>query len=144
MHHLLRRAVAVGSAILGVRDPTLWDGKTCGTGVHMMVARGSSEAAGLGRVAPVVYAIEDAIPGSTIDAIEYPATFADYADSKSAAVDEFRRLIPAFADLCPDTRIVLVGFSQGAHALTDAICGSDSAFLGAHPDLHEEYYASHG
>ncbi|KAM7190068.1 acetylxylan esterase 2 [Naviculisporaceae sp. PSN 640] len=101
------------------------DSPTCVTGVHMIVARGSGEPAGLGRIAPVVNNVRFTIPGSDYTAIDYPATIAGYTDSLAEGTAEFHRLIKEYTQACPDTKIALLGYSQGAHAMMDTVCGSD-------------------
>lgn len=61
--------------------------------------------------------------------VNYPATFdhnmlhavSTYNDSKDAGVRETKRIMEVVHRECPDARIVLAGFSQGAHVASDVI-----------------------
>ncbi|KAK4160808.1 cutinase-domain-containing protein [Cladorrhinum sp. PSN259] len=123
MKEILSRAVTALAAVLQTRETLVWDGK-CATGIHIIVARGSTEAPGLGRAAPVANNATALIPGSSIATVDYPATFDNYFVSQGKGADEFKRLVAEHVEACPDTKIALIGYSQGAHALMDAICGN--------------------
>ncbi|KAK3949868.1 cutinase-domain-containing protein [Pseudoneurospora amorphoporcata] len=96
----------------------------CATGLHMMVARGSSEPAGLGRIGVVARNVTLLIPGSTIEAIDYPATFTNYSDSEEKGAIAFEKRLIDYHERCPDTKVALLGYSQGAHAMMDSLCGN--------------------
>ncbi|KAK4224903.1 cutinase-domain-containing protein [Podospora fimiseda] len=123
MKEILSQAVTALAAILQTRDTLLWDGK-CATGVHIIVARGSTEAPGMGRAAPVARNATLLVPGSSIVTVDYPATFENYFISQAAGAAGFERLVLQHVEACPNTKIALIGYSQGAHALMDAICGA--------------------
>ncbi|KAK3997445.1 cutinase-domain-containing protein [Cladorrhinum sp. PSN332] len=122
MKEILSRAVTALAALLQPRDTLVWDGK-CAAGIHIIVARGSTEAPGLGRAAPVANNATLLIPGSSIATVDYPATFENYFVSQATAASEFERLVLEHVEACPNTKIALIGYSQGAHALMDSICG---------------------
>lgn len=115
---------------------------TCATGVHMIVARGSGEPAGLGKIAPVVNNVMLAIPGSDYTAVDYPATIMGYPDSVAEGTAEFHKLIKEYTEACPDTKVALLGYSQGAHALMDTVCGSDREGFEPAAEL-EDTFQSH-
>ncbi|KAM7212163.1 Cutinase domain containing protein [Rhypophila decipiens] len=120
---ILEWALAATAAIRRAVDSL----PTCATGVHMIVARGTGENTPLGKMGRVVENVTLAIPGSDYTAVVYPATFLDYQGSMPKGANEFHRLIKEHTEACPDSKLVLMGFSQGAHAMMDAVCGSEQA-----------------
>ncbi|KAK4200097.1 cutinase-domain-containing protein [Triangularia verruculosa] len=125
MKELLLRALA----LFHRQTPYIWDG-TCATGIHMIVARGSTEAPGLGRIGVVAQNVSMLIPNSSVAAVDYPATFENYFTSYATGASEFERLVLEHVQACPDTRIALLGYSQGAHAMMDSVCGDgDGEFV---------------
>ncbi|KAJ4412564.1 hypothetical protein N0V85_003657 [Neurospora sp. IMI 360204] len=109
----------------------------CATGIHLIVARGSTEAPGLGRIGVVARNVTLLIPGSTIEAIDYPATFANYTTSEEKGAIGFEKRLVDYHEKCPDTKVALLGYSQGAHAMMDSLCGGV-------PGEGSDYQASKG
>ncbi|MCV7041198.1 cutinase family protein [Mycolicibacterium moriokaense] len=123
------RRLAIGIAVVAFSGVTLVAGATgvavaqgpdC-PDVQVVFARGTGEPAGAGRVGDAfVEALRPLVPGKTVSvyAVNYPATLdfmraADGANDASAFVQNT-------AVNCPDTKIVLGGYSQGA-AVVDII-----------------------
>lgn len=115
---------------------------TCTDGLYMIVARATGEDPGTGRVGAVARNVSDAIPDSYIEPIVYPATFANYTTSESEGVAAMTKSIRDRVAACPDGKIALLGFSQGAQVSADTLCGTNdgagSAFPDT-PDLGAEY-----
>lgn len=78
----------------------------------MIVARGSAEDPGPGRMGIVAEGIERAISGSNIESIDYPASFENYTESVSEGVDAMGEALTRYAERCPDSKVVLMGYSQ--------------------------------
>ncbi|KAF2670782.1 putative acetylxylan esterase 2 precursor [Microthyrium microscopicum] len=97
---------------------------SCYSGVYVIGARGSEEDAGFGSTASVVNGVLAAIPNSGSIALDYPASVFDpvYPDSVTDGINTLISLIKNYADSCSG-KIVLVGFSQGANVITDALAG---------------------
>lgn len=97
---------------------------TCHSGVYVIGVRGTSESAGYGSVGSVVSSVLAAIPGSAGVALDYPASWLDplYPDSVTDGINTLISLVKNYADNCSGN-IVLVGFSQGANVITDALAG---------------------
>jgi hypothetical protein len=112
---------------------------TCAKGLHLIVARGSSEAAGLGRIGVVAGNVTEAIPGSTVVAVDYPATFDAYLTSENTGVAAMYALITSYVAACPDSKIALLGYSQGGQVAMDVVCGTNEQFFEVTPDLSAEY-----
>lgn len=97
---------------------------TCYSGVYVIGARGTEEDPGYGSVASVVNSVLAAIPGSGAVALDYPASWLDpvYPTSVTDGINTLISLVEDYANSCSGN-IVLVGFSQGANVITDALDG---------------------
>jgi acetylxylan esterase len=92
--------------------------------VHVFGARETTVPQGFGSSITVVNLILASNPNSSKEEIVYPATGGNtYASSARAGVQAVTNQVSAFAAQCPDTMIVLVGYSQGAQIMDDAMCG---------------------
>ncbi|KAG6829501.1 hypothetical protein H0H87_011234 [Tephrocybe sp. NHM501043] len=95
--------------------------------VHVITARASTEAPGEGIIGTVV---SDVVAGSgqtvSREAIAYPATLTDYLESESSGVIAMKSRLAATASSCPDTKIVLMGYSQGAQVSGDVLASNAS------------------
>ena len=60
---------------------------------------------------------------TTIEAIDYPATLTDYGSSSAAGTAAMTVALNNVAIECPSTKVVLMGYSQGAHVVGDTMCG---------------------
>ncbi|KAI0597050.1 cutinase-domain-containing protein [Biscogniauxia sp. FL1348] len=99
--------------------------------VHIFGARETTAPPGFGSASTVVNLVQQGNAGSTSEAIVYPAAGGDaYASSVTAGVAAIANQTGAFNLKCPNTRIVMVGYSQGAQIMDDAFCGGpDGASL---------------
>jgi acetylxylan esterase len=92
--------------------------------VHVFGARETTVPQGFGSSGPVIDMILAANPGATKEQIFYPATGGDtYGTSARAGVLAVTNQVTNFSNQCPETQIVLVGYSQGAQIMDDAMCG---------------------
>lgn len=94
--------------------------------VEVVFARGTFEAPGVGDTGQAfVNALDADLPGKRVGvyAVDYPASL-DFADAAQGVADAARE-VQAVAASCPDTQIVLGGYSQGAavagYTVTDAV-----------------------
>lgn len=91
--------------------------------IEVVFARGTSEAPGIGRVGQaLVDALAAQAGGRTVGSygVIYPATY-DFLAAADGANDATAR-VSMMAAQCPNTRIVLGGYSQGA-AVVDMLAG---------------------
>ncbi|KAI1412357.1 carbohydrate esterase family 5 protein [Hypoxylon sp. FL1857] len=90
--------------------------------VHLFVARGSEEDYP-GRQEVLVDAVCEGKSSCGYEDIIYPATFGNYCTSAFDGVTNGTAQITAYADNCPDAKLVLTGYSQGAQVLGDILGG---------------------
>jgi acetylxylan esterase len=87
--------------------------------IHVFGARETTASAGYGSSSTVVNAILSAYPGSTAEAISYPACggqsscgSVSYSSSVQQGIAAVASAVNDFHTQCPTTQIVLVGYSQ--------------------------------
>ncbi|MGK2880305.1 MAG: cutinase family protein [Mycobacterium sp.] len=98
--------------------------------IEVIFARGTDEPAGLGKVGQsLVDTLEPMVEDMSLVsyAVKYPASW-DFLQVATGATDASKRL-QATAAKCPDSKIVLGGYSQGA-AVMDVVTTSPVAGLG--------------
>ncbi|KAK1752888.1 carbohydrate esterase [Echria macrotheca] len=98
--------------------------------VHVFGARETTVAPGYGSSGTVVNMILNAYPGSTSEAISYPACGGQsscggvsYGNSAAQGTTAVANAVNSFNQRCPNTQIVLVGYSQGGQIMDNAVCG---------------------
>lgn len=104
--------------------------------VHIFGARETTVAQGYGTSAGLVNSISSSYPGSTKEAIVYPACGGQsscggvsYENSASQGTAAVVKAVTSLNQRCPDTKIVLVGYSQGGQIMDNALCGGAGATL---------------
>jgi acetylxylan esterase len=85
--------------------------------------------------------ISAAIPGSSVEAIDYPALLNPYNSSSFNGTETTTTQLKNYVDKCEKARIVLLGYSQGAHVVGDVMCGGgESPSLGPNtPPIDKKY-----
>ncbi|KAH0607804.1 uncharacterized protein H6S33_002838 [Morchella sextelata] len=102
--------------------------------VHIIAARASTEAAGPGIIGDVM---DDVVSQSsqtiTTASVDYPATLTDYAASSASGTAALKTMLTNQVAACPNQKIVLMGYSQGAHVIGDTLGGGGgpTVLLGA-------------
>ena len=100
--------------------------------VHMIVARGSFEAQGEGIASTLSTTIKRSVPGTTSEALVYPAVM-PYSGSMDVGTERIKQIIAKYAKSCPQTKLVLLGYSQGGAVIVDALCGASyNSKIGKH------------
>ena len=93
-------------------------------GVHVFGARETTAPAGYGSAGTFVNLILNAYAGSTAEAINYPAQGdSAYGSSVQTGTKNIANQINAFNTKCPNSKLVVVGYSQGAQIGDNALCG---------------------
>ncbi|KAK7705449.1 hypothetical protein SLS57_010103, partial [Botryosphaeria dothidea] len=101
----------------------------CASGLHIIAARASGEAAGPGMIGAVAQDIIARVPGSDLESVVYPASInnvQDYANSEHQGTLALTQLIQTYLAACPSAKIALLGYSQGAEVVGDVLCGTSS------------------
>jgi acetylxylan esterase len=62
-------------------------------------------------------------PGTTLEAVDYPATIENYDVSSTAGTKAVEQQLSTFVQRCPSSKVVMMGFSQGAQIVGDALGG---------------------
>lgn len=99
-------------------------------GIHIFGARETTVSPGYGSAGALVDRIKSAHPGATSEAITYPACGGQsscggvqYGDSARQGTAAVASAVNSFNQRCPNTQIVLVGYSQGGQIMDNAFCG---------------------
>jgi hypothetical protein len=121
--------VAAGIAIAGPANATASSGGCAA--VSIITARASTEQAGEGVTGQLVTAIVNASKQTVSRAsVSYPATLQNYASSSLQGINAATTQITNLVNSCPNTKIVLLGYSQGAHVMLDVLGGGQGGSLG--------------
>jgi len=98
--------------------------------VHVFGARETTVSPGYGTAGAVVNSFLSAYPGSNAEAISYPACGGQsscggipYNSSVVQGTAAVARQVNAYNQQCPNTVLVLVGYSQGGQIFDNAYCG---------------------
>jgi cutinase len=129
-----RMLATVGAGLLGAAGlvalaPIASAADAC-SDVEVVFARGTAEPVGLGRVGDAfVQALQSDLSGKTVGvyAVNYPASY-DFLKATDGANDA-SAYVQNIAATCPNTSIVLGGYSQGA-AVVDLITSPPGSLFG--------------
>ncbi|KAK2770693.1 hypothetical protein FQN53_005383 [Emmonsiellopsis sp. PD_33] len=89
----------------------------------ILSARGSSESPGEGRLAAIADILTSTHANSVRRALDYPAKIFPYFPSLVDGINALVNLLNSTLTTCPDSKFVLMGYSQGAHVIGDVLCG---------------------
>ena len=99
--------------------------------VHVITARGASEASGEGRTAALVDQIVSSSHQSiTRAALDYPATVSNYATNSAQGVVALKLELATQAQNCPNQHLVLAGYGEGGQVILDTLGGGGGGTLG--------------
>ncbi|KAL2161090.1 hypothetical protein VTH06DRAFT_8803 [Thermothelomyces fergusii] len=105
--------------------------------IHVFGARETTAPPGYGSAGTVVNLILSAFPGATSEAINYPACGGQgscggiqYGDSVRQGTNAVASAVNSLNQRCPNTQIVLVGYSQGGQIIDNAVCGGPDTGAG--------------
>ncbi|KKY15921.1 putative acetyl xylan esterase [Diplodia seriata] len=99
--------------------------------IHVFGARETTVSAGFGSAGTVVDLILAAHPGATSEAIDYPAAGGDsYGSSVQTGTKNVASQVESYVKACPESKIVMVGYSQGSQIMTNAFCDGGDANQG--------------
>lgn len=96
--------------------------------LHVIAARASTEPPGEGIIGTMVSLIQQNVKDSmTVESVVYPATLSNYASSVGLGDAAIKADMTRDAAKCPKEKFVLVGYSQGAQVVGDALGGGGGA-----------------
>ena len=85
--------------------------------VHVIAARETTAPPGFGTSQQLVDLVLKALPGATAEAVDYPAAGgANYSESVAAGITAVLAQLVAFSARCPETVLVMHGYSQVSSA----------------------------
>ena len=103
---------------------------SCAT-VHVIAARASTEAQGDGVIGALATLIQNDVSATVSqEAVVYPATLTNYASSVAKGDSAIKSELATDVANCPNEQFVLIGYSQGAQVVGDALGGGGGGNLG--------------
>ncbi|KAG5961484.1 hypothetical protein E4U58_004251 [Claviceps cyperi] len=100
--------------------------------IHIIGARGTGIPPGYDLLLPLVNTLKAKYSGSTSEYLDYPACGGaaacgglSYGDSARAGTKAIAQAVSSFNSKCPNTKFVLMGYSQGGHVIDNALCGGE-------------------
>lgn len=129
MKHVLA-PLALLAARATVPEPDAGDNvKDCADGgLYLISVRGTGEQPGLGVAGSIIGTeVKEQVKGTHVVALDYPATLASpsYPLSVGNGTKYLTELISDHVKACPNDKIAILGYSQGAHVTLDTLCGTD-------------------
>lgn len=123
--------LALATVLTGSANAVPASGSGCAA-VQIITARASTEAPGEGITGQLVTQIVDSSTQTVARAaVDYPATLTNYASSSAQGVAALTTQLTNAVQACPSQKIVLAGYSQGAHVVLDVLGGGGGGSLGA-------------
>ena len=99
--------------------------------VSIITARASTENAGEGITGALVTQVVNASTQTVSRAaVSYPATLNNYNNSSLQGINALKTQLTNLVNSCPSTKVVLMGYSQGAHVVADVLGGGQGGNLG--------------
>lgn len=127
-------AAASGLALTGIATTSanaVAVSSGCGQ-VAIITARASTEQPGEGITGALVTQIVNSSSQTVSRAsVSYPATLNNYASSSAQGVSALKTQLTNEVNSCPNAKVVLLGYSQGAQVVTDVLGGGGGGSLGA-------------
>lgn len=111
-------------------DTTDQAATTCAD-VAIITARASTEQPGEGITgALVTQIINSSTQNISRASVNYPATLNNYNSSSLQGINALKAQLTTEVQNCPNEKIVLAGYSQGAHVVLDVLGGGQGGSLG--------------
>ncbi|OJD15901.1 hypothetical protein AJ78_03880 [Emergomyces pasteurianus Ep9510] len=98
--------------------------------ITIISARGTTEDPGEGRLATIASDLANGHVNSERIPLDYPAYLFPYSVSLFRGIQELNGLLNTSVSSCPETKVVLLGYSQGAHVIGNTLCGGAFAEQG--------------
>lgn len=112
--------------------------------VSIITARASTESPGEGITGNLVtQVVNTSTQTVSRAAVDYPATLTNYASSSLQGINALKTQLTNLVNSCPTTKVVLMGYSQGAHVVGDVLGGGQGGSLGTATPPISSTIASH-
>ncbi|KAK4116122.1 carbohydrate esterase family 5 protein [Canariomyces notabilis] len=128
--------IPVLAAGLASANPVSLEERQSCPNIHIFGARETTVPQGYGTSQGLVNMVKQAYPGATSEAIVYPACGGQsqcggisYDNSATQGTAAVVRAVTDLNRRCPNTKIVLIGYSQGGQIMDNALCGGAGATL---------------
>ncbi len=129
-------SVAIGGGAMALQAPpalaTASSNSPCAA-VDEIVARGSTEVEGTGKIGAVAEAVQKKVKATVaIRAVKYPAQLTPYEPSVVKGDEATKAELEEEVANCPGQKILMLGYSQGAQIVGDALGGGggNAQFMG--------------
>jgi hypothetical protein len=128
---------ASASATADLPQPSDDAGLACQSGLYILTVGGTQcgeESKHSCQVGHVAQQLVQSVPGSLQVTIGYDAVKGDnYSQSLLTGIKPLKHHIQRYAAACPDSRLVLMGYSRGAQVVTDTLAGTGGDKTGEKP-----------
>jgi hypothetical protein len=122
--------IFVANAVLAAPALAVASSSGCAQ-VSIITARASTESAGEGITGALVTQIVNASTQTVSRAsVSYPASLFNYNSSSLQGINALKSQLTTLVNNCPNTKVVLLGYSQGAHVVLDVLGGGQGGSLG--------------
>ncbi|CAI4215609.1 unnamed protein product [Parascedosporium putredinis] len=118
----VKSLLALGSLAALTSAAAVCTAKPC-TDVRIFLVRGTTEPYP-GRQKAIAQAICAEFDSCDFENVQYPASYNTYCASAAAGVSATVAAVQRYGQRCPNSKIVLSGWSQGAHVVGDALGGA--------------------
>ncbi|KAI0400023.1 carbohydrate esterase family 5 protein [Xylaria palmicola] len=132
----MKSATAVLPILAAVANATPVEERQSCPSLFIFGARETTAPAGYGTAGGLVDMVKAAYPNSDSVAIDYPACGGqascggvDYDSSANQGTSAVVSAVTQKNSQCPDTQIVLIGYSQGGQIMDNALCGGAGSTL---------------
>lgn len=134
-------AAILGSSLV-VAQTTDCSSVECTTsGAHIVVTRESGAPSGTSAMNIIALGVKNQCAGSDIAETPYPAELDPYLSSEQEGVGNLTELVLSYQSCCPDSQIVLMGYSQASPSKRRTVPGS---FATLDPKSHRPSTSSQG
>ncbi|KAF5584429.1 acetylxylan esterase [Fusarium pseudocircinatum] len=135
----MRFIALAGFLAISTAAPT--SNTNCAHGLKLFIARGTGEKLGSTVMDPIAQKIAERVLYSDTWNIPYPATFNNpqYIASAGNGTTMVREALEEYSNMCPNSKMALMGWSRGAQIISNNLCGTPAAwriFWGQNVSLH--------
>lgn len=160
----MRGAIALSISALAATAASAASNTTCAS-LYILCAKGSGEPVkannasipdNVGTPGAIALGIQAALPGVVIAGVDYPAydpvvsysplklDLTKYYPSENTGAKNMLEDVVKYNEACPDSKIALMGYSQGAEVVRDVICGGPGGNSNSYAPISPELVQKNG